>query len=288
MSEFRETLYEGYAQALSVDEPIYQGNTGQQAVQVFRNRFFGRVLTLDGVVQTTEADEFVYHEMLAHVPILAHGAVRRVLVIGVGDGGILREIVRHAGIEEIVAVEIDPLVVELCRELLPNHSAGALDDPRLRLIYADGLEYLAQSQESFDLILCDSTDPGGPAASLFTDAFYRNCQQRLGASGILATQNGVPFLQPEELGGTARRLADNFADWGFFHAAVPTYIGGSMAFGWASNSEKVRRTDLETLRQRFAKSGLVTRYYTPEVHQAAFALPRYMLDLIEAGLQRDS
>jgi spermidine synthase len=288
MSEFRETLYAGYAQALTIDEPIYEGNTGQQAVQVFRNRRFGRVLTLDGVVQTTEADEFVYHEMLAHVPILAHGAVRRVLVIGVGDGGILREIVRHTGIEEIVAVEIDPQVVELCRELLPQHSAGALDDPRLKLIYADGLEYLAQSRETFDLILCDSTDPGGPAASLFTDAFYRNCQQRLGTGGILATQNGVPFLQPEELGGTARRLADNFADWGFFHAAVPTYIGGSMAFGWASNSEKVRRTDLETLRQRFARSGLVTRYYTPEVHQAAFALPRYMLDLIEAGLQRDS
>ncbi|MEP9315986.1 polyamine aminopropyltransferase [Pseudomonas sp. LABIM340] len=288
MGEFRESLHDGYAQALSVDEPIYQGNTGQQEVQVFRNRRFGRVLTLDGVVQTTEADEFVYHEMLAHVPILAHGAVRRVLVIGVGDGGILREIVRHAGIEEIVAVEIDPQVVELCRELLPLHSAGALDDPRLQLIYADGLEHLAQSRETFDLILCDSTDPGGPAASLFTDAFYRNCQQRLGSGGILATQNGVPFLQPEELGGTARRLADNFADWGFFHAAVPTYIGGSMAFGWASNSEKVRRTELETLRQRFAKSGLVTRYYTPEVHQAAFALPRYMLDLIEAGLQRDS
>ncbi|TLP73565.1 polyamine aminopropyltransferase [Pseudomonas nitroreducens] len=288
MGEFRESLHDGYAQALSVDEPIYQGNTGQQEVQVFRNRRFGRVLTLDGVVQTTEADEFVYHEMLAHVPILAHGAVRRVLVIGVGDGGILREIVRHAGIEEIIAVEIDPQVVELCRELLPLHSAGALDDPRLQLIYADGLEHLAQSRETFDLILCDSTDPGGPAASLFTDAFYRNCQQRLGSGGILATQNGVPFLQPEELGGTARRLADNFADWGFFHAAVPTYIGGSMAFGWASNSEKVRRTELETLRQRFAKSGLVTRYYTPEVHQAAFALPRYMLDLIEAGLQRDS
>ncbi len=285
---FRETLHDGYAQALTVDEPIYQGNTGQQDVQVFRNRRFGRVLTLDGVVQTTEADEFVYHEMLAHVPILAHGAVRRVLVIGVGDGGILREIVRHAGIEEIVAVEIDPQVVELCRELLPKHSAGALDDPRLRLVYADGLEYLAQSRETFDLILCDSTDPGGPAASLFTDAFYRNCQQRLGSDGILATQNGVPFLQPEELGGTARRLAESFADWGFFHAAVPTYIGGSMAFGWASNSEKARRTALETLRQRFVKSGLVTRYYTPEVHQAAFALPRYMLDLIETGLQRDS
>ena len=285
---FRESLHDGYAQALTGDEPIYQGHTGQQEVQVFRNRRFGRVLTLDGVVQTTEADEFVYHEMLAHVPILAHGAVRRVLVIGVGDGGILREIVRHAGIEEIVAVEIDPQVVALCRDLLPLHSAGALDDPRLTLIYADGLEYLAQSRETFDLILCDSTDPGGPAASLFSDAFYRNCQQRLGTGGILATQNGVPFLQPEELGGTARRLADNFADWGFFHAAVPTYIGGSMAFGWASNSEKVRRTDLDTLRQRFAKSALVTRYYTPEVHQAAFALPRYMLDLIEAGLQRDS
>lgn len=284
MDEYRESLHDDYGQMLAVDELLYEGDTGQQQLMVFRNRRFGRVMALDGVVQTTEADEFVYHEMLAHVPLLAHGGVRRVLVIGVGDGGILRELTRHAGIREIIGVEIDAQVVELCRRLLPSHSAGALDDPRLRLVYADGLDYLANSRESFDLIVCDSTDPGGPAASLFSDAFYRNCQQRLSEDGILVTQNGVPFLQPEELSGTARRLMENFADWGFFHAAVPTYVGGSMCFGWGSNSPRARATDLATLRQRLHDSGLATRYYNAEVHQAAFALPQYMRALVDAGM----
>ncbi|PTQ74172.1 polyamine aminopropyltransferase [Pseudomonas sp. GV071] len=280
MSDYQETLYAGYGQRVQIDELLYEGHTDQQHLVIFRNALLGRVMALDGVVQTTEADEFIYHEMLAHVPILAHGAVRRVLVIGVGDGGILREIVRHAGIEEIVAVEIDASVIELCRTHLPLHSAGALDDPRVRLVIADGLDFVANSAERFDLIISDSTDPIGPAASLFSREFYRNCQRCLNADGVLATQNGVPFLQPLELTDTAQRLAATFSDWGFFHAAVPTYIGGSMSFGWASNSAKARQTELATLQQRFKDSGLRTRYYNAEIHQAAFALPQYMLELI--------
>lgn len=280
MADYLETLYDGYGQRLHIDELLYEGRTDQQHLVIFRNALLGRVMALDGVVQTTEADEFIYHEMLAHVSILAHGAVKRVLVIGVGDGGILREIVRHRGIEEIVAVEIDASVIDLCRTYLPQHSAGALDDPRIRLVIADGLDVVANTQERFDLIISDSTDPIGPAASLFSREFYRNCQRALNADGILATQNGVPFLQPDELSNTARRLADTFADWGFFHAAVPTYIGGSMSFGWGSNSDKARQTDLATLQQRFTASGLKTRYYNPAIHQASFALPQYMLDLL--------
>jgi spermidine synthase len=284
MADYLETLYPGYGQRLQIDELLYEGRTDQQHLVIFRNALLGRVMALDGVVQTTEADEFIYHEMLAHVPILAHGAVRKVLVIGVGDGGILREIVRHAGIEEIVAVEIDAAVIDLCRTHLPLHSAGALDDPRVRLVIADGLDFVANTEERFDLIISDSTDPIGPAASLFSREFYQNCQRRLNADGVLATQNGVPFLQPAELTDTAQRLAATFSDWGFFHAAVPTYIGGSMSFGWGSKSGKARQTELDALQQRFAASGLKTRYYNAGIHQAAFALPQYFLELIEAAV----
>jgi spermidine synthase len=278
--DFVESLHADYGQRFSVDEVLYETRTAHQHLVIFRNKRMGRVLALDGAVQTTEADEFIYHEMLAHVPILAHGAVRKVLIVGVGDGGIVREVTRHKTIEEIVAVEIDQAVIDMCLEYLPNHSAGSLDDPRLKLIIADGLDYLRDTAEKFDVILSDSTDPIGPAASLFSSDFYRLSSQRLTERGILATQNGVPFLQPDELRQTAKNLAQSFPDRHFFHAAVPTYIGGSMSFGWGAMDPKARHVPVEILRQRFAASGLKTRYYNPEIHQASFALPQYMLDLM--------
>jgi spermidine synthase len=281
--DFVETLHDVWGQRFRVDEILFETRTPHQHLLIFRNERMGRVLALDGVVQTTEADEFIYHEMLAHVPILAHGAVRRVLVIGVGDGGILREVTRHRGIERIVAVEIDRAVINLCAEYLPNHSAGALDDPRLDLVIADGLEYLRTATERFDVILTDSTDPIGPGAALFGESYFGLCRARLAEGGILATQNGVPFLQPEEFTATARHLAAHFADRHFFLAAVPTYVGGAMSFGWGAIDPAARRVPLADLEARFAESGLVTRYYTPEIHRAAFALPRYMLDLMAAG-----
>src|SRR5690606_23586133 len=157
-----ETLYPFYRQSLSVDRLLYDSKTEHQRIRVFENARFGRVLTLDGIVQTTEGDEFIYHEMLAHVPILAHGSARRVLIIGGGDGGMAREVLRHRSVERVTMVEIDAGVVEFAKKYLPNLSAGAFDDPRLDLVIADGAAYVAETDERFDVIIVDSTDPIGP------------------------------------------------------------------------------------------------------------------------------
>jgi spermidine synthase len=238
------------------------------------------VLTLDGVVQTTEGDEFIYHEMLTHVPILAHGAARRVLIVGGGDGGMAREVLRHARIDHVTMVEIDAGVVEFSKTYLPRLSDGAFDDPRLDLVIADGADFMAQSDQHFDVIIIDSTDPIGPGEVLFTDSFYDHARARLAEGGILVTQNGVPFMQPDELTRTMRAFKQLFADWGCYIASIPTYAGGPMAFGWGSQSPAGRAVTVEQLGERFAASGIETRYYTPAVHKAAFGLPAYIEKLL--------
>ena len=275
-----ETLYDAYAQQFSVDEKLLEQNSQHQHLLIFENAKFGRVLTLDGVVQTTEGDEFVYHEMMTHVPILAHGEARRVLIIGGGDGGILREVVRHASVEAITQVEIDEAVVAMSKTYLPNHSAGAFDDPRFTLVINDGFAFVRDSSEQFDVIIVDSTDPIGPGEALFTQDFYAACKDRLTPGGVVVTQNGVPYMQLDEVCNTAARFSRLFADWHFYSAAVPTYVGGIMTFGWASDNAALRRVPVETLEARYRAAGLRTRYYTPELHPASFALPGYILDAI--------
>lgn len=280
MADFIETLYEAWDQRLRIDELLYDSRTEHQRLIIFRNATFGRVMALDGIVQTTERDEFIYHEMLAHVPILAHGAARQVLIIGGGDGGMLREVCKHGSVETITQVEIDQSVVDMCRQYLPNHSAGAYEDKRLNLVIADGLEFAQTTEERFDVIISDSTDPIGPGESLFTADFYAACRRCLNPGGVLVTQNGVVFIQMDEVVATARHLDGLFPDWHFYSAAVPTYVGGIMAFGWACDDEAFRRQPLDILTQRFDEAAIETRYYTPEVHRAAFALPQYMLTAI--------
>jgi len=280
MSDFQETLYEGYGQRFQIDKLLHEVRTEHQHLVIFENPRMGRVMALDGVIQTTEADEFIYHEMLAHVPILAHGLARRVLIIGGGDGGILREVARHRDIESITLVEVDGAVVEICREFLPNHSAGTFDDPRLKLVIDDGMHFLAETEERFDVIICDATDPVGPGEALFSENFYQACRRCLNEGGILVAQNGTPFLQLGEVQTTARRMQGLFADWHFYQAAVPTYIGGAMTFAWGASSAESRKLPLETLMQRYSGSGIVTRYYNPHLHIAAFALPQYVLHAI--------
>jgi len=278
MNRFFETLYDGYGQTFDIEEVLYEEKTEHQHVLIFQNVLFGRVMALDGVVQTTEKDEFIYHEMLAHVPILAHGRVSRVLIIGGGDGGMLREVLKHRGIQSVVQVEIDRRVVDLCREYLPGHSQGAFEDPRLQLVFDDGLHYVETTEEQFDVIIADSTDPIGPGEGLFGNAFYGACKHRLSPGGILATQNGVAFMQGHEVRTTAGHLRSLFKDWHFFTAAIPTYVGGCMAFGWATDDPALRSIQVEVLQKRAA--GLSTRYYTPQIHAAAFALPRYVLEAV--------
>jgi spermidine synthase len=250
---------------------------------IFHNAAFGRVLALDGIVQTTERDEFIYHEMLTHVPILAHGKVRHVLVVGGGDGGILREALRHDEVEQITQVEIDHQVIDLCRRYLPGHSEGAFDDPRVDIVIDDGLCFVRSTHQRYDVIISDSTDPIGPGEALFGEEFYAGCKRCLMPGGVLVTQNGVAFMQPDEVSTTARRLERVFDDWHFYCAAVPTYIGGVMAFGWATDAAGLRGTGIETLRRRYERSGLRTRYYNPAVHAAAFALPSYLMEGIGKG-----
>ena len=240
-------------------------------------------MVLDGIVQTTEGDEFIYHEMLAHVPLFAHGSVRRVLIVGGGDGGMLREVLRHREVERAVQVEVDSGVIALCREYLPNHSAGAFEDPRVEIVIADGARFVSATDERFDVIISDSTDPVGPGTALFSPEFYAACRRCLSPGGLLVTQNGVAFLQPEVARNTARDLSRTFRDWHFFSAAVPTYAGGVMLFGWATDDASLRGGSVETLRERYAAAGIRTRYYNPEVHVASFALPQYVRELVGKG-----
>lgn len=279
-----ETLHDDYAQALREDRVLYDSETVHQRLRVFENGRFGRVLTLDGVVQTTGGDEFMYHEMLAHVPILAHGAAKRVLVIGGGDGGMAREVLRHASVEHCTMVEIDAGVVDFSKEYLPALSDGVFDDPRLNLVIADGAAFMAGEHDSdqapYDVIIVDSTDPIGPGEVLFTDSFYGHARDLLTEDGILVTQNGVPFMQPGELQGTMRAFRALFADHGCYLTHVPSYAGGPMALGWGAMSGTARAVEPATLQARFEAAGITTRYYTPEVHKAAFALPVYISALL--------
>jgi spermidine synthase len=279
---FVEKLHPGYGQAFSIDEVLFEHRTEHQELLIFRNASFGRVMALDGIVQTTERDEFIYHEMLTHVPLLAHGAARRVLIIGGGDGGMLREVLKHPGVVSVTQVEIDAAVIEMCKRYLPNHSAGAFDDPRVDIVIADGVEYVTQTQARFDVIISDCTDPVGPGEVLFSSRFYAGCKRCLNPGGIFVAQNGVAFLQLDEVATTARRLGPLFADQTFYSAAVPTYAGGLMTFAWASDDGALRAPDPAILQQRYRDSGIRTRFYNPQVHAGCFALPQYILDALAA------
>ncbi|MDA3869234.1 MAG: polyamine aminopropyltransferase [Gammaproteobacteria bacterium] len=276
-----ETLHDAYGQTLTVDKIYFESKTEHQHLMIFDNAMFGRVMVLDGVVQTTEKDEFIYHEMLTHVPLLSHGAAKRVLIIGGGDGGMLREVCRHSTVEHVTQVEIDQAVIDMCREYLPKHSNGAFDDPRVNIVIEDGIKFVTETDEKFDVIISDCTDPIGPGEVLFTSTFYDGCQRCLNTGGILVAQNGVVFMQPDEVSTTTRRLGSVFDDTTFYSAAIPTYIGGIMTFAWASDNPAYRHLDLETLRRRYQQANLQTRYYNPEIHQAAFALPQYVLNIIQ-------
>ena len=276
---FDETLDEGYRLGLKIVETLYQEDSEHQRLTIYQSAKFGRVLSLDGIVQTTEADEFVYHEMLTHIPMLAHGTVREIGIIGGGDGGTLREVLKHP-IDRATMIEIDPHVVALCRKYLPSLSAGAFDDPRTDLIIADGARYVAETDRRFDVLIIDSTDPIGPAEILFSEAFYRDCRRSLAPGGILVTQNGVPMVQPEELTNSYRRLSANFTDVTCYLAPVPTYFGGAMALGWASDDPAKRQVPTAEIAKRFATANFATRYYLPDIHHPAFALPRCIADLL--------
>ncbi|GAC1343967.1 MAG: polyamine aminopropyltransferase [Acetobacteraceae bacterium] len=217
--------------------------------------------------------------MLAHVPIIAHGQARRVLIIGAGDGGVMRRVLQHRAIEQAVMVEIDGEVIRLVREHMPGIAGDAWSDPRAQVLIGDGVRYLADAKTAeFDVIIVDSTDPAGPGEALFTEAFYADCARALGPGGIVVNQAGVPFMQADELRRTSRCRAAAFRFVTAYVAAVPTYVGGLMALGFASDSPALDRVPASMLQQRAEAAGILgqTSYWTPEVHEAAFKLPPYI------------
>ena len=282
MKTYAETLYDSYGQEFSVDKLYFENKTDHQHLVIFENAMFGRVMALDGIIQTTEADEFIYHEMLTHVPLLGHGNVKDVLIVGGGDGGMLREVCKHPTVERITQVEIDDKVIEMCKEFLPNHSAGAYDDPRVDIVIDDGARFVNTTERRFDVIISDSTDPIGPGGALFTTDFYADCKKCLKPGGILVAQNGVAYMQMDEVVTTNKRLQAHFKENTFYSAAIPTYIGGIMTFAWATDNTDVRNVSLEVLEQRFKAANIGTKYYNPAIHKASFALPQYILDALGA------
>ena len=277
-----ETLHEGFRSGLKADRIVFDSQTDHQHLVIFENATFGRVMALDGVIQTTEQDEFIYHEMLAHTPILAHGAVETVLIIGGGDGGMLEEVLKHPGIGKVTMVDIDSTVIDLAKVHLRSICGQAFEDPRTDLVIADGTRFVAETENRYDVIIVDSTDPIGPGTALFAEPFYVNCKRCLRPGGVLVTQNGVPFFQGSELTETCRALRPLFADVSCYLAAVPTYTGGPMAFGWASDDPALRAVPAEVLDARLSEVGLDLRYYTADVHKAAFALPPYIAEKMTA------
>lgn len=274
-----ETLYPDWGQRFRVKRELARVRSPYQDILIFESFSHGRVMVLDGAVQITEADEFVYQEMLAHVPLLAHGAAERVLIIGAGDGGVLRRVLQHGGVRRAVMVEVDGEVIRLAREHLPGIGGDAWTDPRAEVLIADGIEYVAQAPAaSFDAVIVDSTDPAGVGEVLFTDAFYENCARVLSPRGLVVNQSGVPFMQAEELRDTSLRRARHFPHVSAYVAAVPTYVGGFMTLGIAAKVDGLDRVPVEVIRERARAAGILgtTGYWTPELHAGAFDLPPYI------------
>lgn len=275
---FTENHTKNVKLSIKVDRQLYSGKSEFQRIDIFDSREFGRFLTLDGYMMLTEKDEFIYHEMITHVPMCVNPDARRVLVIGGGDGGTVRELLRYPAIEHIDLVEIDELVVEVCRKYLPQ-TAGCLGDPRLTIHYEDGLKFVRHCEDAYDLIIVDSTDPFGPGEGLFTKEFYGNCYKALHEDGIMVNQHESPFYTQDAyaMQRAHKRIVDSFPISRVYQAHIPTYPSGHWLFGFAS---KNRHPVKDVNWVRWNALGLNTRYYNTQLHAGAFALPNYVEEML--------
>jgi spermidine synthase len=265
--------------SMKVDDHLYSGQSEFQKIDILQTVEFGKVLTLDGLVMVTEKDEFIYHEMITHVPMATNPKIRKVLVIGAGDGGTVRELTKYQTIDQIDMVEIDKMVVDVCREYIPQ-TASQLDDPRVNLYYEDGLKFVRHKENEYDLIIVDSTDPFGPGEGLFTKEFYGNCSKALTEDGILVNQHESPFYTEDALGmqRAHQRIIGFFPICDVYQVHIPTYPSGHWLFGFASKKYNPI-TDLDA--DAWNRLGLKTMYYNTEVHVGSFALPNYVKERLQ-------
>lgn len=276
---FHEKLFKNVCLSLKIRKKLYDAKSKYQHVQVFDTYQFGRTLVLDDVFQTTEKDEFVYHEMLTHPLLLSLPRMpKKVLIIGGGDAGIAREVLKYP-VEKAYLVEIDGMVVKASKKYLKSVCGNSFSDPRLELRVEDGFKFVkdrAQAGEKFDAVIIDSSDPAGPNVPLFSEEFYSDVKSILTPEGITARQTGSSFLQPEEVTYSLKRMKKVFPEASAYVADTPTYMGGLFTFVCGSRKTNPSKAKTAKLREKVNKLKLKTRYYTPEVHAAAFALPAYI------------
>jgi len=278
---FYESLFPLVKLGLKVKENIVSKKSLYQKIDILDTYEFGRVLVLDGIVQTTEADEFIYHEMLSHLPMLSHPHPKTVLIIGGGDGGILREVLKYP-VREVFLVEIDEKVIEFSKTYLSSICRNSFNDRRANIIIDDGANFVKEGKRKFDVVIIDSSDPIGPAKVLFSSKFYREVSNALSSDdGIFAQQTGSSFLQREEFPYVYKKLNKVFPFVTIFLAAVPTYVGGFFSLVFASKGIDPRKVRLAKIEKRYKKFKLKTRYYNPEIHQASFVLPSYIKETVE-------
>lgn len=264
---------------MKVDKHIFSEQSPFQRIDFLNTYEFGRVFALDGIIMLTQRDEFIYHDMIVHVPMAANPDIKKVLVIGGGDGGSVRELTRYSAVESIEMVEIDQRVVECCRDFLPQTSSK-LDDPRVKLFYEDGIKFISTKHKEYDLIIVDSTDPIGPGEGLFTEAFYKNCFEALKDDGILVNQHESPYYENTAslMKRTHKRIKQFFPIAKVYQIHIPTYASGHWLFGFASKKyDPVKDLDDKA----WNSLGLETEYYNTELHKASFALPNYVIKMLE-------
>ncbi|HSN82765.1 MAG TPA: polyamine aminopropyltransferase [Polyangiales bacterium] len=269
---YEETFDDHIRLGLRVKETLFAGQSPYQSVEVLDTARFGRVLVLDNVFMTSEYDEFLYHELLVHPALTTAPRIDRVLVIGGGDGGTVREVLRHPGVRECVMIELDRMVVEVSKEHLPSIGT-AWDDPRLEVRFIDGIEYVKESDdEKFDVVLLDGTDPVGPGAVLFDESFYEGCKRMLAPDGVMALQSESPLLMMDIFVETQHKLRRLFSEVHPYMGPVPLYATGTWSWTWCSDTGE----PLRPLPERQAAVVEGSKAYNEEIHRAAFALPNYV------------
>ncbi|WZY00119.1 polyamine aminopropyltransferase [Bacillus sp. FSL W7-1360] len=271
---FTEKQTEHVGITMAIEETLHSEKTAFQQLDMVKTRQFGNMLLLDGMVMTTEKDEFVYHEMVTHVPLFTHPHPKHVLVVGGGDGGAIREVLKHPSVEKATLVEIDGKVIEYAKKYLPT-IAGSLCDDRVEVKVDDGFAHIAHAKEAYDVIMVDSTEPVGPAVKLFERGFYEGISRALKPDGLFVAQTDNPWFQPELLAKVYTDIQEIFPITRVYTANIPTYPSGLWTFTIGSKQydpTKVASTRFHTLE---------TKYYTPALHMAAFALPKFVQDLLK-------
>jgi len=274
---FRETLYDDWGQSFKIDKVIFEEKSPFFEAIVFENSTFGRVLALDGIVQVTEQDESHYHEMIVHVPLFTHPKPSKVLIIGGGDGGSAREVLRHPTVESVTLVEIDSQVIDLSRKYFQSICKGVFEDSRLKVFIDDGARFVVETEELFDIIIIDSCDPEGPSRVLYERSFYEDCAGCLAEGGILVNHSSVPFMQKEPVTLTKVSLGKVFPYTLYYHASVPSYVGGSFLFCLASQDPILERIDTKEIKRRLEGLSGKLKVYNHRLHIASFSLPNYLL-----------